>query len=288
MRQVNQWQRTAARDFYLRHPDASISEVVKATGISQRTVVRARNLLVKEGLLTSGRRTDGAADLATTAAALPAPEPDAPVEPRSDAPPEGPMRGPGRPKKQSELLDDEAMRQMSQMLDELADCEDDEVTRKRMLKQTQRFAFDPSLHPDTRMSASQLWAKLVDMAKAQDLGPGVPLTLEAAVERATDFLKACGPTVAVPAFYKAFNLEADGGERKDDAAAAPGGAAEAAGPTGHDGGAAQAAHLRAERVGDGGRPTAQHPDLPGPEAGRPGEAGDPRVAPHLGPGSPWS
>jgi hypothetical protein len=104
-----------------------------------------------------------------------------------------------------ETKDGEALRQMNAMLDEVAD-EDDDVTRKRMLRQFKRFAFDPLLHPDTRMAASQGWTKLLDMARAKDLGPGIPLTLAAAIERCTDFLKACGAKVAIPSFYAAFDL----------------------------------------------------------------------------------
>jgi len=203
LRQINRWQRDAARAEYLRHPDSSIADVAKATGVAVRTVARARETLVKEGLLAPGRNnTASAADAAALAVAVAGsrpPEPDEPVASETGGQPLTPDKPPAA------LVDGEALRQMSAMLDDLAD-EDDEVTRKRMLRQVKKFAFDPTLHPDTRMSASQLWAKLLDMQRAKDLGPGIPTTLEMAINRATDFLRACGPKVAVPAFYRAFDL----------------------------------------------------------------------------------
>jgi len=213
LRQVKKWQREAARAEYLHHPDASIAEVAKATGVAVRTVARARETLVKEGLLAPGRNaTTSAADaaaLALTARTMGTAPPKALQELQ-----EGPQDDPGstiRPKQgptapRQGTIDGEALRKMSEMLDQLAD-EDDDITRKRMLRQVKRFAFDPNLHPDTRMSASQLWAKLLDMQRAKDLGPGVPLTIVNAVERVTDFDKACGVKIAVSALFRAFPVE---------------------------------------------------------------------------------
>jgi transposase-like protein len=199
LRQITHWQKAAARAEYLRHPDASISEVAKATNVALRTVARAREQLVKEGLLAPGRNATPLtpADAITMAVDAKA-EADAFTEPK-------PRPAASRGSKPGETIDGEAFRQMNEMLDELAD-EDDETTRKRMLRQVKKFAFDPNLHPDTRMSASQLWAKLLDMQRSKDLGPGKPLTFDAAVLRATEFLQACGAKVAVPAFYKAFDI----------------------------------------------------------------------------------
>lgn len=198
LRQINRWQREAARAEYLRHPDSSIADVAKATNVALRTVARARETLVKEGLLTPGRNAtaSGADAAAMTMAAQAVMEAAPEVAPEVAA---------ARGSKQGHTIDGEALRKMNELLDEMAD-EDDEVTRKRMLRQMKKFAFDPELHPDTRMSASQLWAKLLDMARAKDLGPGIPVTLEAAIIRCTDFLRACGAKVAVPAFYAAFDL----------------------------------------------------------------------------------
>lgn len=208
-------QRAAARAEYLKHPDSSIADVVKATGTAPRTVARARKQLVKEGLLAPGRKTMGADRAALTAAARDASnvtggESDATgglSAPEAVSGETGQPEKPDTPRgsKPGTTIDGEALRKLDEMLDELAN-EDDDKTRDRMLRQVKRFAFDPDLHPDTRMSASQLWTKLLDMKRAKDLGPGVPKTLEAAIARCTDFLRACGAKVAVPSFYAAFEL----------------------------------------------------------------------------------
>ena len=213
LRQVNRWQREAARAEYLRHPDASIAEVSKATGVAIRTVARAREQLVKEGLLAPGRNaTATGADAAALALAaqsvskVPGDDiSEVPGDAVSAPPGQAPAADTLRGSRAGQAIDGEALRQMNELLDALAD-EDDETTRKRMLRQVKKFAFDPNLHPDTRMSASQLWAKLLDMARAKDLGPGTPLTLATAIARATDFCRAAGAKVMVPAFYAAFDL----------------------------------------------------------------------------------
>lgn len=218
LRATKHWQKAAARSEYLHHPDASIAEVAQATGVAVRTVARARAALVAEGLLPAGRNAAvSAADALTmTAAGLHLPLEPAP---RAEAPAAAP------PPPAHSTIDGEAMRKLGEMMDEIAD-EDDDKTRERMLRQVKRFAFDPDLHPDTRMSASTLWAKLSDMKRAKDLGPGVPMTFDAAVSRATDFLLACGIKVAVAAFCRAFNitLEAPSGEVPAQPTEAPPGA----------------------------------------------------------------
>lgn len=219
LRQIKAWQRDVARAEYLRHPDSSIADVAKATGVAVRTVARAREALVKEGLLAPGRNnTTSGADAAVLAVAHAATqealargaalaEAEQHTEVSREEPAEAAITTPAPTPRGAKgvTIDGEALRQMNEMLDGLAD-EDDDATRKRMLRQMKRFAFDPALHPDTRMSASTLWAKLLDMQRAKDLGPGVPLTLAAAIERCTEFLRACGAKVAVPSFYAAFDL----------------------------------------------------------------------------------
>jgi len=250
LRATKQWQREVARREYLRHPDASIADVARETGVAVRTVARARETLVREGLLPPGRNNpESGADAVALAVAVKAlGSGDPPAEGTDDDGPNDPQPAdkqaaseasqPAPRMHKTGTVDGEALRQMSQMLDDLAD-EDDDLTRKRMLKQVKRFAFDPSLHPDTRMSASQLWAKLLDMARTKDLGPGKPLTLAAAIERCTDFLNACGPHVYVPAFYAASGLEmpADGQTSPSvDASSPPSPPAEPAGPPNNDAG----------------------------------------------------
>jgi hypothetical protein len=228
-------QKADAREYYLRFPDQSIAEVAKALNISVRTVARAREGLVREGLLLPGRQATAndlaAIDVLEAAARIRVAEeigkviPPEPEKGEANLAATEAKRGSGG---RNKLLDDDALQQMSDMLDEVASSDDVEETRKRMLRQVQRFAFDPTLHPDTRMSASQLWAKLVDMQRAKDLGPGKPLTLADAIARATDFCMAAGPNVMVPAFYAAFNLENPSVQAKDEQAAPPSGSPQTA------------------------------------------------------------
>jgi hypothetical protein len=207
LRDVQRWQKDAARAEYLRHPESSISDVAKATNVAVRTAARARAELVKEGLLPSQKRTPSQADaavLAQLAAEVGSvvPEPEAPAEGPTDVTDPTSEPKAGRAKRDpAGTVDGEALRVLSGMLDDLTE-EDDDLTRKRLLKQLKRFIFDPSLLADTRMAASQLWTKLFDMARAKDLGPGKPLTLSAAIDRCYDFLTACGPAVYVPAYYR--------------------------------------------------------------------------------------
>jgi hypothetical protein len=215
LRAVKAWQRDAARAEYLRHPDASISDVARATGVALRTVARAREVLVKEGLLAPGRNSPiSGADAAALALAARIDAHDAPLDPAPEgAPPpdEGESAPPAsaaptRAARSGQTIDGEALRQMNEMLDGLAD-EDDETTRKRMLRQVKRFAFDPTLHTDTRMTATQLWAKLLDMARAKDLGPGKPLTALDATARVRDVDVAVGVRIAVAGLFAAFTTE---------------------------------------------------------------------------------
>lgn len=208
LRATHGWQRQAARDYYLRHPDASISEVAAALNIATRTVARSREALVNEGLLAPGRNNPDSAAAAIAAAVASSvgtgsdtPQAEGPADPVAPRPSGGHPR--------NAVLDDEALRKMNAMIDELAgdDSTDVEETRKRMIAQVKRWVFDPLLTPDTRMSAATLWAKLVDMQRAKDLGPGKPLTQADAIERASDFSIACGPLIMTVALFRAFDRE---------------------------------------------------------------------------------
>lgn len=218
LRELNQRQRDLARAEYLRHPDSSISQVAKATGVGIRTVARAREALVREGLLPQGRNAETGAELAAITHAVRR-KPIRPERTGANDPSQRASEGANDPivpaapddkrtasaasPSAPSTVDGEALRTMNQMLDDLAD-EDDDVTRKRMLKQFKRFAFDPLLHPETRMQASQGWTKLHEMARQKDLGPGKPLTYEAARARGIDFFKALGLKLATDCFLSAF------------------------------------------------------------------------------------
>lgn len=181
--------------FYRRNPTASIKQVSKALGISESTVARARAMLVEKGELASGR---------SGSAGTPAPaEPDAEA-PAPDAPP--PPKSAGAAGK---VLDAQALQQLAAMTSMLNgdDDEDDEEVRKRLIRGVKRIAFDITLHPDTRMTASQVWIKLKDMARAKELGPGKPLTIEDAKLRLRDLHTACGLDLSLEGLFAAYNVE---------------------------------------------------------------------------------
>jgi hypothetical protein len=145
-----------ARLYILAHPDESKEQQAAGTGCSVALIAIARKGLVEEGKLAPSRKAASVLPDAT------------PAEP---APPSG-------------MLDHDAMMALADM-SLLEDLDDDEV-QKRMLKQCIRFAFDPKLHADTRMSASVQWGKLRDAVKIRDLGPGPPLTRAMAFDRYKD------------------------------------------------------------------------------------------------------
>lgn len=82
--------------------------------------------------------------------------------------------------------------------------ENDEETRKKLLARCRAIALDPGMHPDTVLSASQVYIKLKDAVRAKSLGPGRPLTHEDAVARLARLMSACGPTIVHEAITSAF------------------------------------------------------------------------------------
>ncbi len=177
-----------ARDYILAHPDESKEEQTLGAKVSVSMIALARASLIKDGLLKPSRRGRPPALAAR-------PEP-----PSEGAPPE-------QPTKPAKMLDDAAMRAIADMAALDDDSIDDAEVHKRLLKQCIRFAFSPDLHPDTRMSASTMWAKLKDLQKARDLGPGRPMTYEDAVTRLCDLMRACGPEITLAAVNTAFDVK---------------------------------------------------------------------------------
>jgi len=187
-----------ATAFFLQNPNASIADCEMATGFSNRTCAQARSNLAAKGLMTSGRNRK-------------------PREPRPDEqgpiPTEAPNEGPTAPGSAAALpdgtlLDDAGMRALADPnTGFLADLDlDDEETRKKLLREVKRIAFDAASHPDTRLSATQVWLKLKDMAKTRELGPGVPLTRVAAIARLKDLISAVGLEMALEALLLAFGI----------------------------------------------------------------------------------
>lgn len=187
-----------AKAYILDHPHDSKAQIAAALGVSDSTIARARRELVLEASIEKSRKSPPRFD----------PLPPAPP------PPPKPAGEPEQPKKPATMLDSDAMRALADITSLIdSDKLDDVEVHKRLLKQCLRFAFDPRLHPDTRMSASQMWSKLRDQAKAKDLGPGVPLNFEDAVARLADMMQACGPKITLAAVNIAF----DSKEKPDEA-----------------------------------------------------------------------
>ncbi len=264
-----------ARNYILAHPADSKAQAALGTGLSESTIARARRELVAEGVLPKSRGAYGDK----------APPPMLPPDDRTpETAPTPPTIVAG--KRGDALLDHDAMLTLSQMIDEAVDAGDDEAIHKRLIKQSLMFAFRPDLHPDTRMSASQMWGKLKDMAKAKDLGPGRPMNRADAVRRTADVLVAVGPEITVEAVHLAFEVK--DGQAQDEQAAPAGGPPQDASPAGHEGGGAPTQDMRpldveaARRRDDDGR----H-DLPGPAAGWPCPPDSPRTPAPPNAGSPW-
>ena len=86
---------------------------------------------------------------------------------------------------------------------ELTD-ENDEATRKMLLSRCRSIALDPDTHPDTVLTASQVYIKLKDAVRAKSLGPGKPVTHEDAVARLGRLMSAVGPEIVSEAITSAF------------------------------------------------------------------------------------
>jgi hypothetical protein len=193
-----------ATAWFLQNPNASITDAAMALpAISERTCAQARSNLAAKGLLIPGRNRFEASGRERKAPdeqrTVPTADPPIPV-------PLGPDRALALP--DGTLLDDANMRALADPNSGfLADLDlDDEETRKKLLREVKRIAFDVEAHPDTRLSATQVWLKLKDMAKTRELGPGVPLTREAAVTRLKDLISAVGLELAVEALLLAFGI----------------------------------------------------------------------------------
>ena len=198
--------RERCRAYYLEHPDASISDVSKAIGTSTRTAAQARTELVAEGKLTPGRNSTW--QKVDTSAQVPT------------------VRHTPEPNPNDKLLDDKALRILADM--PLIDGDDDdEETRKKLLREVRKLAFSPDTHPDTRLSATGVWLKLKDMAKSRTDGPGKPLTRAAATSRLVNLFKMVGPDISIAAMYEAFNVKEppNEGQVPDESGKTPSGAA---------------------------------------------------------------
>lgn len=179
-----------AEAYVLAHPDESKQEQAAGAKVSHTMIAIVRKRLILKGKLQPSRK-------------------DPTRYPRRPRAQEPAVEASPAISKPAAMLDHQAMTAMGDMIDAvegLDDLTDDDV-HKRLLKQCLTFAFNSKLHPDTRMSASQMWAKLRDQAKSKDLGPGVPLLFEDAVERARDLMVAMGPEITLAAVNLAFTVK---------------------------------------------------------------------------------
>lgn len=222
---LRETKRERARAYILAHQDESKEDQARGSGLSLGTIATARKELVADGLIPPSRK-----NLAKDSDALsrnwrwrrppPATAPDKPVDPGDGGPP----LPPARPHEGATVLDHDAMVAMASSADLMAaaDASDEEVLR-RLQRQYLRFAFDPNLHPDTRMSASQMWHKSRDQAKQTKIGPGAPVTRADAVDRLEAVLRPLAADVVLEAIGRVFKIEeAAGGEKADEAPVAVG------------------------------------------------------------------
>src|SRR5688572_15772501 len=113
---------------WLSHPNSTLAEMVQISGYSKPTVVRVKNSLRQRGLLNEAK-TRASASSSKNIANL------------SDS---------------TQLTDAKQLLELanSDVLDFSLETEED--TRKKLLKQVQLLALDPGVHPDTRLSATQV------------------------------------------------------------------------------------------------------------------------------------
>lgn len=265
------------KEFLLQHPRARDLDVIEQfdASVSRRLIAYARADLVERGLLPpprkkvpgSGRKrkepvldSTGHADAGTAEAKEAGLAPSAPTD------------------YSNQLLTPDTVAALASVED-VSDIESDIEAQRRMLREAKRMAFDSKLHPDTRMSAMQLWVKLKDALKSRELGPGKPLNYEAARARGRDLFQAMGMTlvlhVAIDLWGQAFVqklIELFGGEdasgATNDETPSVAGAEGDAVPAGHEDPEAEAEVVRAEHVGgrgDGQREEdLEHQDPAGP------------------------
>lgn len=140
----------------LADPNLSNIEIQRQTGASLRIVSYARAALRKEGLLPQSRKS------ALDYSSLPA-----------------------------ENLSPEDLKTLENV-DLEEEFGDDDAVRTKIVRSVQRMALNPKLSPDTRLSASQIWVKLKDVSKEDELGPGPPRTEVEIIDRLLKLFEAVG------------------------------------------------------------------------------------------------
>ena len=154
------------------NPHASVEMIRKLTGASPRNIYYVKSALRRQGKLSPGRRSPAPKTLNISVS--------------------------------QPILDDDTLRAMA-MNPNLAEDYGTEVEiQTKLLREVQKIAFDTTLSPDTRLSASQIWVKLKDIARSKDLGPGPPRSEEEIVERLIRIMQGVGPQLVVKSLERAF------------------------------------------------------------------------------------
>jgi len=187
--------RRLAKNAIIKTPDATDYEIAKKTGVSPRTVASARADLIVEGVLQPNRRVPEPTKIEISQKIdeiKPAEATDQPLTEESE----------------KQMLGGKTLREIVDVeVDE--DLENDEETRKKLLRIIKNIAFNQRTHPDTRITAIQAWTKLRDIARTKELGPGLPLSEEDVLNRLTRIYRAVGPKLAIKALEMTFQIEKD-------------------------------------------------------------------------------
>lgn len=194
--------------YVLRNPRAPLKEIAKEIGASLGLVSHIRAEMARKGMvapLTKHSTTRGSI--------LPKFTPPVKIETLET----------------DQILDGEMVKKLAESENILEDIDlNDDEMQKKLLKQVQLMAFDASLHPDTRLNAINIYAKVKDIAKAKDLGPGPPRNEEQIIERLVRIMRAVGPSLTVKSVHYAFptgepsdDKETDKGETSNPVAEAP-------------------------------------------------------------------
>lgn len=168
------------REYILTHPTSSIREIQHALGFSKRTVMYAREKMVKEGLLPPSRQTQPEHTNALN------------------------NREPVEITKMTELVEGKTLYELAEQEDFDEEIGDDLEIQKKLMKEVRSIAFNPLNHPDVRLSAITIWAKLKDLEKTKDLGPGPPRKKEDIIERLVRLMKGVGPKIVLESIEVAF------------------------------------------------------------------------------------
>lgn len=189
--------RTLAKDFLRKNPLASTAEVVSAIRCSERTVAQARKELRGQippspyDYMSRNEITEQA--LAAEASVADATTP--PVEAGG--------------------YEVSATKQMLQAAEEEAEHVGkflDDMTPEEMKRVLTRLIRNPGMPPQIRIAAITAKQKLdYDTQDRHALGPGAPLSREAAIDRLASLMRACGPDLVHDAITAAFTKGAGRG-----------------------------------------------------------------------------